>query len=116
MWFIVGKTKINMKISTFNAENLCVECIDNIKRLEQTINEKRNQKIRFRAYPLDEPSASEPYQIPVDIPIPKSKWVEEILPHLNYKNVALVELPRVAAIVIEIVTIKSCSFFSCMSF
>jgi len=52
-------------------------------------------KLTFQGYPVGQPSKMESYPIdPCDIPIAKSKWVEKILPDLNYKNVALVEMPR----------------------
>jgi hypothetical protein len=51
--------------------------------------------LTFQAYPVNEPSKMESYPIdPCEIHIPKSEWVEKILPALNYKNVALVEMPR----------------------
>jgi hypothetical protein len=51
--------------------------------------------LTFQAYPVGQPSQIESYPSdPCDIPIAKSKWVEKILPDLNYKNVALVEMPR----------------------
>jgi hypothetical protein len=51
--------------------------------------------LTFQAYPLDQPSKMESYPIdPCEISVAKSKWVEKILPGLNYKNVALVEMPR----------------------
>lgn len=65
-----------------------------IEKIRRGGNLNLNARLTFQAYPLDNPSDIESYPVAVDIPISKSKWVEEILPHLNYKNVALVELPR----------------------
>jgi hypothetical protein len=48
----------------------------------------------FHAYPTGNIPDIKPYSISLDFSVPKSKWVEKILPNLKYKNVALVEISR----------------------
>jgi hypothetical protein len=51
--------------------------------------------LQFQAFVEGNPAAIQQYKIPLKgITIPKSTWVEDILPRLNYKNVALVEIPK----------------------
>lgn len=50
--------------------------------------------LRFQAYIVRQPATMTEYTLHIDERIAKSKWVEDILPKLNYKNVALIELPQ----------------------
>ena len=51
-------------------------------------------RLSFQAFPVGKPTDIEQYSHTIETEIPKSTWVEEILPALNYKSVTLIELPR----------------------
>jgi len=42
-----------------------------------------------------QPQAKFPFDFSLDFRIPKSDWVEDILPRLKYKDIILIEIPRV---------------------
>lgn len=42
-----------------------------------------------------QPSAKYPEEVSLEFRVPKSDWVEKILPQLKYKEVSLLELPKI---------------------
>ena len=51
--------------------------------------------MKFQAWGVDDPTTMmSQYSSHIEEQIPKSKWIETILTKLNYKNVALIELPQ----------------------
>jgi hypothetical protein len=51
--------------------------------------------LQFQAFVSENPEKIQPHKITLEnILIYKSKWVENVLSRLNYKNVALVEIPK----------------------
>jgi hypothetical protein len=51
--------------------------------------------LRFQAFIKGNPATIQSYKIHLqDITVAKSTWIEDVLPRLNYKNVALVEIPK----------------------
>ncbi|MFZ0514438.1 MAG: hypothetical protein WAM14_22730 [Candidatus Nitrosopolaris sp.] len=51
-------------------------------------------RLSFQAFPVGDPKEMEQYCHTIETEIAKSTWVEDILPRLDYKNVALVEIPK----------------------
>jgi hypothetical protein len=51
--------------------------------------------IFFIAHLQQQPPITYPGQVNLDIRISKSDWVEKILPNLKYKEVSLIEVPKI---------------------
>ncbi|NOJ27849.1 MAG: hypothetical protein DA330_07565, partial [Nitrososphaera sp.] len=86
--------------STSNIEfilKLDHQLISQIEKLRG--NGKLNLRLRMRCvwYPESDPARIREADFDLDnIDVPKSKWVEDVLPELGFKNTALVELPQLA--------------------
>ena len=69
-----------------------------IEKIRKSGDLNLNFNIRFQAFVVGKDFKAEfshlqDYSIFLDKQIPKSTWVEKILPEIGYKNVALVEIP-----------------------
>jgi len=72
--------------------------LSQIEKLRQYGNLYIKLTVRFLAYPINEPERMEECIANLDIlEVPKSQWVEEILPALKYKNAVLIEVPVLAS-------------------
>ena len=69
--------------------------LSQIEKIRRGNNLSMELYLQFQAFVEGNPATIQPYKIPLKgITIPKSTWVEDILPRLDYKNVALVEIPK----------------------
>lgn len=69
--------------------------LSQIEKIRRGNNLSLEFYLQFQAFIEGNPATTQQYKIPLrGTTIPKSTWVEDILPHLNYKNVALVEIPK----------------------
>jgi hypothetical protein len=72
--------------------------LSQIEKIRKSGDLNLNFNIRFQAFVVGKPfygqfSDLQDCSISLDEQIAKSKWVEDILPKIGYKNVALVEIP-----------------------
>lgn len=69
--------------------------LSQIEKIRRGNNLSMELYLQFQAFVEGNPATIQPYKIPLKgITIPKSTWVEDILPRLDYKNVALIEIPK----------------------
>jgi hypothetical protein len=69
--------------------------LSQIEKIRRGNNLSMEFLLQFRAFIEGNPATIQPYKMPLQgITIPKSIWIEDVLPRLNYKNVALVEIPK----------------------
>ncbi len=71
--------------------------LSQIEKVREGGNLHLKANIRLQAHKFNDPASIREYHADIDdIEVPKSKWVEEILPNLNYKNVSLIEIPQLS--------------------
>jgi hypothetical protein len=75
-------------------DNLVLSEIERIRR-NGGGNVYFTSNIRFQGYVVNQPGTMTEFSADVErIEISKSKWIEDILPQMNYKNIALLEVPK----------------------
>ena len=68
--------------------------LSQIEKIRRGNNLPLSIRLSFQAFPVDKPMNIAPYHHTIETVIPKSTWVEDILPVLNYKSVTLIEFPK----------------------
>ncbi len=69
--------------------------LSQIEKIRRGDNLSLEFYLQFQSFVEGNPVTIQQYKIPLSgTTIPKSTWVEDILPHIKYKNVALVEIPK----------------------